>query len=251
MCPPWEEEGRIRSYVAAARPPFLCKEERIPRVSISPTVHPKVHPFRTNLAIFSLSFPSSFHSLIARNQRWKIFDPKRARAQGGKIVGCGRRKLLSLSSASFFRVHRTERAEQREREREREKRERRGRRREREQGGSREGARERVAVSSVTCRRRLPFRHRPSPAATTLPQRPPFNNNNNRAGLAAVGRRGGTRGRGSGRVGEGAKRWDETGRTDGRVCTGHKTAVSRPPRPFSSTGPPRAVNFTQGCSGPP
>lgn len=117
MCPPWEEEGRIRSYVAAARPPFLCKEERIPRVSISQTVHPKVHPFRTNLAIFSLSFPSSFHSLIARNQRWKIFDPKRARAQGGKIVGCGRRKLLSLSSASFFRVHRTERAEQRERER--------------------------------------------------------------------------------------------------------------------------------------
>lgn len=119
MCPPWEEEGRIRSYVAAARPPFLCKEERIPRVSISPTVHPKVHPFRTNLAIFSLSFPSSFHSLIARNQKWKIFDPKRARAQGGKIVGCGRRKLLSLSPPrlSFACIGRSAQSNERERER--------------------------------------------------------------------------------------------------------------------------------------
>lgn len=68
--------------------------------------------------------------------------------------------------------------------------------------GSKEGAREGVAVSSVTCRRRLPFRHRPSePSERQQPPTTPFNNNNNRAGPVAVGRRGGmwTGSRGCGR----------------------------------------------------
>lgn len=56
----------------------------------------------------------------------------------------------------------------------------------RERPRSETGASERSAVSSVTCRRRLPFRHRPSHPTGSHPPPPPttpFNNNNNRAGL--------------------------------------------------------------------
>ena len=60
------------------------------------------------------------------------------------------------------------REKKRERERERERRQRENK------GGSKEGARERVAVSSVTCRRRLPFRHRPSQPSGNHPPSDPL-----------------------------------------------------------------------------
>ena len=105
-----------------------------------------------------------------------------------------------------------------------------------------ERAREK-AVSSVTCRHRLPFRHRPSHPTPTHP----FNNNNNRAGLVAVARRRSrcwgmwrwTRGKRVSReeVGVGGSSWTglETGglsgSQDGRVTS----ASSLNPLP---TGPP-------------
>lgn len=113
----------------------------------------------------------------------------------------------------------------------------------RERPRSETGASERSAVSSVTCRRRLPFRHRPShPTGSHLPRprRPPLiittielDSSGGRSPSWHV-----DRGWTSARRGQ-----EETGRRSGvgsRVwVTRRPCHVRFQPQPSSSTGPPR------------